>query len=148
MQVFRRTVNVSSVLFQVTAYELPPSDTSLGVAPILKFVAYDPKGHTQVGTKMNAVKAMAGGVLFGSAGFLFMVYGRTCYILCHMSLILFVFFILKPFFVRCLLFFFVCVCVCGGYIFVIFPVGFCPRVVISAEACNHGTCISPRGNNQ
>lgn len=53
MQVFRRTVNVSSVLFQVTAYELPPSDTSLDRAPTLKFVAYDPKEHTQVGTQIN-----------------------------------------------------------------------------------------------
>lgn len=49
MQVFRRAVNVSSILFQITAYELPPTEASRDAAPTLRFIAYDPKTQMQVG---------------------------------------------------------------------------------------------------
>lgn len=47
-QVFRRAVNVSSTLFQITAYELLSPESSADIAPTLKFIAYDPKKQTQV----------------------------------------------------------------------------------------------------
>lgn len=50
IQVFRRAVNVSSVLFQITAYELPQAEeASRDAAPTLRFIAYDPKTQMQVG---------------------------------------------------------------------------------------------------
>ncbi len=47
-QVFRRAVNVSSTLFQITVYELPATEASHDEAPALRFIAYDPKTQAQV----------------------------------------------------------------------------------------------------
>eukprot|EP00903_Cladosiphon_okamuranus_P017650 g16254.t1 len=47
-KVFRRAVNVSSTLFQVTAYEVPAPEARQGAAPTLRFIAYDPKTQVQL----------------------------------------------------------------------------------------------------
>eukprot|EP00904_Undaria_pinnatifida_P005397 jgi/Undpi1/1988/HiC_scaffold_12.g05375.m1 len=47
-KVFRRAVNVSTTLFQITVYELPPPEDSREIAPTLKFIAYDSKTRKQL----------------------------------------------------------------------------------------------------
>eukprot|EP00752_Nemacystus_decipiens_P012886 g11406.t2 len=62
-KVFRRAVNVSSTLFQITAYELPAPESSQDTAPTLRFIAYDPKTQVQLVSVVQpgAVLELGGG---------------------------------------------------------------------------------------